>query len=116
MSLGMSKSTGAFLVALAGTAAAEDGGDAAVDGDGRAGDERRVVAGEEGDQAADLLGLTDATDGVGGAEHAEDLGVAVRRSEDGGVDDAGADRVDADAVAGEVGGGGLHESDHAELG
>src|SRR5947208_3339928 len=92
------------------TEAAEGGRDAAVDRVGAARAEAGVVAGEEGDEPADFFGPADAVDRMGRRQHAvEDLAVAVDGAEDGGVDDARADGVDADAEGCEVDGGALDQ-------
>src|SRR6185312_15930275 len=87
---------------------------AAVDRERRAGDELGILGAEEGDAAGDLLGAAEAADGDAGLDLLQHVG---RHGGDHvGVDVAGGQGVDGDAVAGAFLGQGLGEAVDAALG
>ena len=87
---------------------------AAVDGDGGAGDEAGLVAAEEGDDGAEVLGPAD---GAGGDAAAAGREVAaVEAAQPVGVVRAGQHRVHGDAVGGDLEGQRLEEAGDARPG
>src|SRR4051812_10671299 len=90
---------------------------AAVDDHGVADRERGLLGAQPDHGGGDLLRAPHAADGLLGDDRgAAFVGVAGEAAHHLGVDDAGADRVDADALGGVVERGGLRQADQAVLG
>src|SRR5688500_14344390 len=92
----------------------------AVDGGVHGGDEADVVATEVGCEVADLFWFSDASDGVKAIDLPHRLRGVGHAGEpafhDGGVDEAGADRIDADAHRPELLAEAAGDGDDAPLG